>query len=166
MQRVFRHLTLSSHRDITMHRYFIAAVVTATVIITGFTAVPARAGNDDLAKALAGIAALAIIGKVIHDRKDRDQVTRAPQIHYQQPIKPRPLPDRVSRKALPQQCLRQAETGHGVVRVFGARCLENSYRFTNQLPQSCALQVHTQRGWRWAYGARCLRDNGYQIARN
>ena len=150
-----------------MHRYFIAAIVTLTVIITGAFAAPARANSDDLAKALAGIAALAIIGKVIHDRNKEDRVTRNFNTYQPQVIRPKPLPNRVVRKTLPAQCIRQVDTRHGKTRrVLGARCLERNYRFANRLPRSCARQIETQRGWRWAYGARCLRNNGYQIARN
>ncbi len=165
-----------------MHRYFIAAVVTCSVIITAAFAAPARAENNDLAKVLAGIAALAIVGKVIHDRKDKDHVTHNYNTHkphnlnvhrhhnhnFHKPhgIKPKPLPHRVSRRTLPAHCIRHFETRHGKSRrVFGARCLDRNYRFAHQLPRNCARQIETHRGWRWVYGARCLRNNGYQIAR-
>ncbi len=150
-----------------MHRYFIAFVVTATVAITAFSAKPARASDQDLARALAGIAVLAIIGKAIHDHnKDDDRVRQKSFVNRQTLIEPRPLPNRVSRRVLPRQCLRTVETRNGNTRrVLGARCLERNYRFSSQLPRSCARQVETRRGWRWAYGARCLRQNGYQIAR-
>lgn len=149
-----------------MHRHFIAAVATLTVFITSFAAAPARAESDDLAKALAGIAALAIIGKYIHDKNDRDHFTHNRQVRRPHVIKPKPLPHRVSRKALPERCIRHIQTRNGNTRrVFGARCLNNHYRFANQLPRNCARQIETHRGWRSVYGARCLRNNGYQIAR-
>ncbi len=160
-----------------MHRYFIAAVVTLTVLITGFSAAPARANNtDDLAKVLAGIAALAIVGKVIHDRRDKKkkQVIHTPQVHKphqnhiyrQQTIIPKPLPKRVARKSLPAHCVRHVQMYNGNTRrVFGARCLNRNYRHAQSLPNHCARQIQTHRGARWVYGARCLRNNGYQIAR-
>lgn len=149
-----------------MHRYFIGSIVSATVAVTAFAAAPARASDHDLARALAGLAALAIIGKAIHDRNEKDRVSK----NYVEPprhrIKPRPLPNRVARKNLPGECLREIRSNHGHSRrVLSARCLERNYRYSNDLPRSCARQVETQRGWRWAYGARCLRHNGYQIAR-
>ena len=150
-----------------MHRYFIALVISLTIAITAVSAAPARAGDQDLARLLAGIAALAIIGKAIHDRNDKDHVTQNHIIPRQHTIKPRPLPDRVARKTLPAQCLRDVRGPNGNTRrVLAARCLERNYRFSNELPRGCARQVETQRGWRWAYGARCLRRNGYQIARH
>jgi len=148
-----------------MHRKFIALIITATIAITGFSAAPARADADDLAKALAGIAALAIIGKASHDRRDRDEVNKRQHVHRDHKLKPRPLPKRAARNALPAQCLRQAESDRGQIRVFGARCLERNYRFANQLPRGCTERVWTQRGWRWAYGARCLRRQGFEVAR-
>lgn len=149
-----------------MHRYFIAAVIAMTVAITGFAAAPARADTDDLAKALAGIAALAIIGKAINDRNDRDHVTHNQHIYRPHTLHPKPLPQRVHRYALPERCIRQLETHRGQTRkVFGARCLERHYRHANRLPRNCARQIETHRGWRWVYGARCLRENGYRVAR-
>ena len=148
-----------------MHRKFIALVIGATVAITSLSAAaPARADSEDLARALAGIAALAIIGKAIHDRrKDDDVVTR--RTGRGPIIEPRPLPRRVARRALPAQCLRHAETDRGPRRVFGARCLERHYRHAHTLPRDCGRRVWTHRGWRYGYGVRCLRNRGYEIAR-
>ena len=149
-----------------MHRYFIAFIVSATVAVTAFGAAPARAGDRDLARVLAGLAALAIIGKAIHDRNEKDRATQNYIAPRQQVITPRPLPNRVARKNLPAQCVREVHGNHGNTRrVLSARCLERNYRYSSELPRSCARQIETQRGWRWAYGARCLRHNGYQIAR-
>ena len=149
-----------------MHRRFIALVVTATLVITGATASSARADDYDAARIIAGIAALAIIGKAINDRNDRKDTVQQ-HIYRAQPqphLTPRPLPGRVSRKVLPAQCVQIVDTPNRAVRVLGARCLERNYRHANALPRQCARQVQTNRGLRWAYGAPCLRRNGYQIA--
>lgn len=56
-----------------MSRKFISLVLAASLAVAGLTAAPARAGNDDLAKVLAGVAAVAVIGAVINEnRKDRN----------------------------------------------------------------------------------------------
>lgn len=150
-----------------MHRYFIALIVTATVAVTAFGAAPARASDQDLARVLAGLAALAIIGKAIHDRNDKDRASKDYVETPRHGIKPRPLPNRVARKNLPGQCVREVRGNHGNTRrVLSARCLERNYLYSSELPRGCARQVETQRGWRWACGARCLRHNGYQIARH
>ena len=53
------------------HRTFISIILAAAIAVTGMTAAPARADND-AAKVIAGVAALAIIGAVIaEERKDR-----------------------------------------------------------------------------------------------
>lgn len=153
-----------------MHRYFIAFVVIATVAITAVSAAPARASDRDLARVLAGLAALAVIGKAIHDRNKNDRKDRVTQSYVaprQHALNPRPLPDRVARKTLPAQCLRDTRGPNGHTRrVLSARCLDRNFSYSRDLPRGCARQIETQRGWRWAYGARCLRNNGYQIARH
>ncbi|MDW3118383.1 MAG: hypothetical protein R8G60_11815 [Roseovarius pacificus] len=50
------------------HRQFIAAVLAAAVAVTGMTAAPARADND-AAKVIAGVAALAVLGAAMSDAK-------------------------------------------------------------------------------------------------
>lgn len=49
-----------------MSRTFISAIVAASIAITGFSAAPARA-DDDVARALAGLTTLFILGKIISD---------------------------------------------------------------------------------------------------
>jgi hypothetical protein len=152
-----------------MHRKFIALIIAAATAIAGFaaSAAPARADAEDVAKALAGIAALVIIGKAIEDRNDRRDRGHVTQ-NYHRPlpqVTPRPLPPQVQRKFLPASCLRSVQTRRGEQSFFGARCLQQNYRHANRLPQACSVQVPTQRGWRYGYDPRCLRQSGYRIAR-
>ncbi len=158
-----------------MIRQAIATCIAAAIALVGVTAAPAHADQDDVAKALAALLGIAIIGKIIHDRKDRDDdvVTRRnlddrvlrPHRHVD-PIHPRPLPRRVDRKLLPQQCFRSFDTYQGRVLMFGRDCLQKHYVFANRLPRECRQRIKTYRGKRVGYEARCLRDNGYQLARN
>ena len=161
-----------------MHRKFIAAVVAAAMLITGLSAAPARADSDDLARALAAIAGLAIVGTVIKNRNDRrdekrNEVSRgythdpAPR-HSLRPkhtVKPRPLPQRVSRNLLPGDCLRSYNTRDGRIRMFNARCLDRNFVHADRLPDRCFREVRTRDGRRRGYEARCLRDRGYELAR-
>lgn len=79
-----------------MHRKFIALVLGVSVAITGFSAAPARA-NDDVAKVLLGLAAIAAIGVAVdkhNDRKrDRHHVTRQhrPQHNVHRPQHRKPV---------------------------------------------------------------------------
>jgi hypothetical protein len=161
---------------------FIASILTAAVIVTGFNVAPARADVRDLAAAAAGIAAVAIIANQLNKTRDRSKESvssrsnsgqyyapayRAPQKnhggHY---IQPRPLPDRVSRKALPAACVQRVENDRGrAVNVLGQRCLQNNFRGAGNLPRACAVDVRTNRNWQTAYDANCLARAGYTIAR-
>lgn len=169
-----------------IHRSFIATIAALAVAITGFSAAPARAGDDDLAKALAVILGLAVVGTAIKNRND-DHKSR-PQVYTHQPrahprvvqprahprvvqpnrghVQPRPLPRNVNRKLLPQQCLYNLRTVRGqTIQAFGQRCLNQNYKFTNSLPRQCGRNVQTRHGTGYAYGARCLTQQGYQLAR-
>lgn len=148
-----------------MHRRFIALIVGAAIAVTALSAAPARADSDDIARFIAGIAALAIIGAAIEDARDDPAPVVRRQVnprHYS--VAPRPVPPRVSRKVLPGECLRNVRTRDGEARVFTQRCLNNNYRHASQLPRACARQFRTDRGVRWGYRPRCLRDRGYTIA--
>lgn len=150
-----------------MHKKFIAAISAASLAISLFAgAAPARADSDDFAKALAGIAAIAIIGKAINDRNDRKKahVSRNSHTHG---VAPRPTPKRFSRYDLPAQCLFDFDLGrHGSMRMFGKRCLERNYRFSHNLPNVCEQRIWTDQGMRRGYSPRCLRESGYRMSRN
>lgn len=176
-----------------MARKFIAAILTAAVIVTGVNAAPARAADiRELAQAAAGIAAVAIIAHQLNKSRggnDDNIISRnglgnifapqqqMPQYGYgyddrrydqagQHFVKPRPLPDRVARKALPAACLQTVEDRRGrAVNILGQRCLENNFRGASHLPQACEVDVQSNRGWRTAYDATCLSRAGYTIAR-
>ncbi|MEX0311444.1 MAG: hypothetical protein AB3N17_14505 [Tateyamaria sp.] len=146
-----------------IQRQFIAAVAAAAIAITGFSAAPARANDDQVGAALAALLGLAIVGAVIHD-KNKDKKRRQ-TVNVPAPVHPKPIPPRVNRKLLPQQCLRSFNTHQGKARIFGQRCLNNNYQFARNLPAACHRQVWTDRGWRAGFGARCLKKHGYQLAR-
>jgi hypothetical protein len=55
-----------------LHRSFIATILAASLAITSFSAAPARADND-AAKIIAGVAALAIIGAAVADARQNDR---------------------------------------------------------------------------------------------
>jgi len=58
---------------------FISLILAASLAVTGMTAVPARADDQDVARALAAIAGIAIIGAVIHD-KNKSKRRPAPYV--------------------------------------------------------------------------------------
>ncbi|MEL6617250.1 MAG: hypothetical protein AAFP16_00125 [Pseudomonadota bacterium] len=153
-----------------IQKQFIATVAAAAIAVTGISAAPARAGDDDVGRALATILGLAIVGAVIAD--SRNDKASAPVYHgnnyrvYPGHPKPRPLPPRVGRKLLPQDCLYSFKTRGGrTAKVFGQRCLNRSYHHANSLPRACARQIDTRQGRRYGYGAKCLSNHGYKLAR-
>lgn len=147
-----------------IHRQFIGIIAAAAIAITGFTAAPARAGDDEVGAALAALLGLAIVGAVIHEKK-KDKKKRH-TVHTPVHPKPKPLPKRVNRKLLPAHCLRSFHTDQGKRRLFGQRCLHKHYRHVDSLPYRCHREVYTDRGWRQGYGARCLNRHGFQLARH
>ena len=163
-----------------IHRQFIATIAAVSMAITGFSAVPARAGDDDLAKALAVILGVAIVGSAIKNNKD-DRKSRH-EVHRPKPradhvrrdhvkprhkrYEPRPLPRHVSRKLLPQRCLFNVRNKNGrSIQAFGERCLERHYKYSNSLPRECGRRVWTKRGQAYGYAARCMSRRGYELAR-
>jgi hypothetical protein len=58
-----------------MHRKSIAAIISASIAITAFSANSAAAGDRDTANFLAGLAGLAIIGAIIHDSNKKNKTT-------------------------------------------------------------------------------------------
>ena len=171
-----------------MYRKFIATIAAASIALTALGASPAFAGEKETARAIAAILGLAVVGKLIHDKNERkkerrEEVSRG--YHNPQPSKPhrpeyrapsytppayhtpkpRPLPDRVNRNLLPQQCFQSFDTRRGKVRMFPSRCLERHYTYAYRLPPQCEYIFDTPRGNRRGYEARCLRDKGYRLAR-
>jgi hypothetical protein len=99
----------------------------------------------------------------------RPYVEPRPKPHRRETIYPerevRPLPERVDRKLLPQQCFRSFDGEDGKVMMFAEPCLEKNYTHVDKLPKYCAKRVKTAEGARYGYDARCLRDTGYSLAR-
>lgn len=167
-----------------MHRKFITLIVVTAIAVTGFSA-PARAGNRDVANALAGLAAIAIIGAAIHKNRDHDRrrdpvvsrnnnrpaynggnTHRQKKHRRQGHVQPRPLPHHVKRTILPRSCIRAVNTRFGEeTRLFGRHCLNNKYNYVSSLPQACAQRGWTSRGERRGYNVHCLKQKGYRISR-
>ncbi|MEH6644476.1 hypothetical protein [Sulfitobacter sp.] len=159
----------------------IGAVTAVAIALTTVAAAPAHADDRRNARIVATILGLAVVGAIIHDKKqdkkDERKTHRAPVqkkkvykerrkevVRHRGTVQPRPLPQRINRKQLPQNCLRSFDTRQGRAHMFGRRCLERNYRPVNWLPQSCAMTIRTDRGKRAGYDARCLRRNGYSLA--
>lgn len=152
-----------------MHRKFIALILATALAVTGLSAAPARAGNDTT-RVLTGLFGLALLGAAIHNSRDRHAVTRSysPPTYSAppRPVAPRPLPPQITRKDLPQQCLRNHKVKGGTRNLFGTRCLRKHYAFTGSLPWACQRGYSDGRRSRVGYGPKCLRQRGYRFAHN
>ena len=147
----------------SMSRKFIATIVAAAITVTGISAVPARAADqDDVAKLLFGAAAIYMISRVVKD--DKRHVGTTVPVTRPRPVEPRPLPRRVRRfDPIPTKCLKHHETRNGVVRMIGQSCLQKRYRHVSYLPQKCHFKVRTYDGKRAGYKPGCLRKNGFVL---
>ena len=144
----------------------ISAILALAIGIAPISARPANALTDtELLALLAGIAAVAVIGKEIRDK--RKEESRAPQVSQRKIYghgKNHGQFQKRNRRLLPAQCLRMIERpGRDDRRVLGARCLERNDVRLSRLPDDCLLSVRTNRGYRDAYGARCVQRNGWTI---
>ena len=167
-----------------MHRKLTTLLAAAAIAFSGLSA-PARAEPEDAAKILFGLTALALIGKAIHDRNSNDTVTQYPGHNYNyshnpyprpgyQPSRPgyypsprptpRPVPPRFTRYDLPSQCLRYHRVNRQNFRLFGSKCLSQTYGYTNSLPYACQFRFADNKGNHVGYEPACLRQRGYRIA--
>ncbi len=168
----------------------IGTLAATAIAFMSFSAVPAYADDRRAVRTIATILGIAVVGKIIHDKnKDRKKERAAREqkvykshrpnrveMHRPRPrahdpvqrhprVAPRPLPRRVDRKLLPQNCFRSYNTRNGAAHVFDERCLQRNYAHVNRMPQSCAQRIRTNEGPRIGYDARCLRRNGYSLDR-
>ena len=143
-----------------------AAALALAVISTAVT--PARAGqNDDLAKAIAAFAAIAIIGNAIQNN-DRPARRITPEVVHS----PRWDHDRHGRsyrhdrraQVLPVQCAVEVRGHRGSSVLYVERCLRRNGVET-RLPRYCATDVIVRGRTVTAFPARCLQEAGYRINR-
>lgn len=162
------------------HRTFISLILASALAITGVSAAPARAGDDDIAKWIAGVAALAIIGAAIadNDRDKKQVVTRNRGYNYNKGHGHRhnynhghghkhgyAHKQNFHRYKLPVQCRRDVQTRKGYIRGFGRHCLLKNYGHFNSLPHQCAVKTRDYSGnRRVVYSGRCLGQHGYRVA--
>lgn len=155
---MFRHINIT----------YIAATLCAGLIIATTAAHPARAENGEITRALAGLAALGLIGAAIVDaQRDRDaNVVIRTQPGAQAPLVApghgryvAPKRRALRAKMLPARCLREVRLP-GQPQIYGATCMQN--RSVGHLPQRCRVSFtrngRTQRG----YAPGCLKQNGWR----
>lgn len=166
----------------SMRRFIatLAAGATAFALMTAAAAVPARAsGSDDLAKALAAVAAIAIIGAAVNDnRKDKAQAhaPQHPPQHAQgryREVDPWDEPTRrhhdkpqhgykARAVTLPANCAVEVGGRHGVQTAYIGRCLQRS-GIERNLPRRCELPVRLRGQRVAAYDQNCMIGAGFRV---
>ncbi|MGB8813555.1 MAG: hypothetical protein WCC57_10245 [Paracoccaceae bacterium] len=148
----------------TLAKRFVMTLAATAVAFGAMTAgaTPARANDasDDLAKLLAGIAAVVIIGKAIQDNRRHDDVappTPNPPVDW-----PRPHDKRG--KWLPQVCAFEVDGLRHDRIVYSGRCLRHE-GFDAPLPRECARKVRIHGDNDRFFSARCLEDAGFRTGR-
>lgn len=147
-----------------MFKTLIAPVVAASLAFTPMAATPARAGDDDVAKALAGIALLAIIGSAVaSDGRAPATVTHPPKYHPPQYHPPKPVtpPRPVLKRKLPAQCREVLRHGGQQRTYYGKACLERTLNRVARLPDNCRTVVNVFGRNRQVYLGSCLRRAGW-----
>ena len=138
-----------------MIRNLLTPVLAIALSISTFSAVPARADNRDLAKIIAGIAAIAIISNAL----DNGNVNLTYNPPFNHPAHPR--------WDLPERCLKTIDTRRdGEVRMFTKRCLRRNYQWFESLPERCEFTVGRHNNRTTGYRPRCLRREGYRFDRS
>jgi hypothetical protein len=155
----------------TAARRFTATLAATAAVLALMTAaaVPARADqqSDDFAKAVAAIAAIAIVGSAINTKDDHSAT--APHRPKAQPVYRAPHrgysePQRHRREAvLPSWCAMEVRDRRHISVVYPERCLRRA-GFDQRLPRRCEISVGGGRGWsRTAYDQNCLLNSGFRI---
>jgi len=153
-----------------------ATALAATLALTAGTAAPARADGSDVAKVLAGVATLYIIGRALSD-DDKGAAQAATRGHGNNgygrvtprhdnngygTVQPRGRGhDRHRAVTLPAYCAQEYRVRGGHADFYGARCLQRAG--LTRLPARCAVEVRGQRHGRTAYSERCLLRSGYRV---
>ncbi|MDJ1018054.1 MAG: hypothetical protein QNJ35_16205 [Paracoccaceae bacterium] len=157
------------------------AGLTAAALLAAPVQAQSRSSSDDVAKIIAGIAALAIIAKAVDDRNDRKVASSDPNRWRFGSVdrRDRVIDGRIrryhdddddrrrtnyKRRPLPRDCLVVVETRRGDRLAYGQRCVNRNYRYASRLPNQCKVTVNTRRGTRAVYGARCLNRDGWRVA--
>lgn len=152
----------------TAHRKFIAFIAAASIAITGFSAAPARA-DEDVAKFIAGLALLGILGAAINNSRKDDHAAARPQYPYQphQPHHPggqiRPLPPKMHKYNLPARCVQYFPRYSRKHPLASNACLKRSYGSTRALPQVCKVRFWNGNHHRIGFKPACLHKHGYRM---
>ena len=170
-----------------MNRKLIALLLSFSLILTGFSAMPARASAEDIGKVAFGAFALVILGNILnnqsrekHNKKHHTKKNEVSKGHVPPSVifppsnypskkhpKKRPPHHAKAKPSLPASCFFNLHTPYGPRGVYGRKCLNEKMRHVASLPISCHDNVPIRNGQRAeVFAARCLSKHGYRVAGN
>jgi len=134
----------------------LAATATAFALMTA-AAVPARADSrgDDFAKALAAVAAIAVVGTELNNNNSgratvvhQPRYREAPRRHHNATV-------------LPAQCAVEVRGRRHNSIAYTERCLRRA-GIDRRLPRQCEVAIHMRGRDRSAYDQNCLLNAGFR----
>jgi len=163
-----------------MYRKFIALILASALAVSSLGPRAAQAADaEDVAKLLAGLTALAIIGAAVSDRNDNNSRSKhkhgqGQKKHYTRQYNhsghgnvTRHKQQHRNHYALPGKCRTSGYLQGHKVQGFRAGCLQRNHVNVNALPRNCALRYRDQSQNRSVtlFTQSCLRQQGYHVAR-
>jgi hypothetical protein len=150
----------------------LAATATALALMTA-AAVPAHADrrSDDLAKAAAAIAAIAIIGSALNERddrssrrgraepEDRHEGRRNGRQEHSRTVRPSYMFQRGA--VLPAQCAIELRNRRHTSVAYSENCLRRS-GIEGRLPHQCEVSYNSRGRTRTAFDQNCMLNSGFR----
>lgn len=139
-----------------MFKKLTGSVLALSIAFTGLSIAPAQAGNNDLAKFLLGVGAIAIIANEVNKNKSKPAPT------YQHKPKPHKKPKYADRDGRGHKCMLQRWTNKGWVTYRDPNCAIDRKPKAVHKPKVCLRKKWTNSGWQQYYSAQCLRQHGFR----
>ncbi|WP_121061430.1 hypothetical protein [Chachezhania antarctica] len=137
-----------------MQRHLIAAALGLALALSSFAAQPVRAEDGQITRAVAGLAAIALIGAAVSQAgKDKHDAYVKPEHHGR----------KTDENTLPIACLKDYPVAGADKRLVGRGCLIKHYRNVAGLPGSCEFRFRMKGHDHIGYDPGCLRNHGFAI---
>jgi hypothetical protein len=150
---------------------FAAGLVALSIAISGASALPARAGDEDVAKIIGGLATLFIVGKAIENSKSKSKAKaeRDAQVSRSGHTFPSRGVGRFGRTnafEVPNSCVMSVQGKHHRIQTVAVEsCVMRERRSAVPLPRACETKVRTKHARFDAYDVGCLNNFGYRVTR-
>ena len=157
-----------------MHRRIIAGIIAASIALTTFGAIPARAGEKDVAR-IATLLGIAVVGKLIYDKhkEEKERAAQQREVSRSQTYAPVYIPQPQARPQPQPQVRDEAPARTAKPRPEAYQRPAPAYPLPPRplpqqvdrkiLPKECFRSYDTVSGSHLMFGEECLRDT-YRFA--